>query len=303
MPLPEFPHFVQPDLTNKAEVEAITAQFPPYSDCNFVSFFAWNIHHIGGLARLGDNLVLRFTDYLSDDVFLSLIGKVSIAQTLEQLLDYCAHHHISPTLQLVSQTVVDQLSPPQKSRFIIEPDRDNYDYIISVEDLYEFRTNRYSTKKRFYNRLIRTYGNRLQIELLDPSSTMPEIQRVFEHWQRQTGRLPTETRNERLALERCLVHAKALGVDVHGAYIDDELVAFTVNQLLTQGWAMGHFFKTDPAIDGLSAYLLHNVAQYLHNHHITRLNIEQDLGEAGARTYKLSYHPIDFLQKYSITRA
>ena len=69
--IPEFPEFKKLELSDKEEVEKITSKFPPYSDFNFVSMWSWNIENKIWISQLYGNLVVHFTDYLTDGTFLS----------------------------------------------------------------------------------------------------------------------------------------------------------------------------------------------------------------------------------------
>ena len=72
--LPEFPKFKSIDLTDKKEIEEINKKFPPYSDFNFVSMWCWDIKGEMHISILHDNLVVKFTDYLTGDPFFSFFG-------------------------------------------------------------------------------------------------------------------------------------------------------------------------------------------------------------------------------------
>jgi hypothetical protein len=77
-------------------------------------------------------------------------------------------------------------------------------------------------------------------------------------------------------------------------------VGFCTAELLSHHYAIGHFEKADPTHPGASALMRHRIAHYLHLSGCRYLNAEQDLGDPGLRTSKLSWSPRFFLRKYTI---
>ncbi len=50
--LPKFPNFKKIELSDRKDVENITSRFPPYSDFNFSSLWAWDLEGEMGLSIL-----------------------------------------------------------------------------------------------------------------------------------------------------------------------------------------------------------------------------------------------------------
>src|SRR6185436_18008967 len=85
--LPEFPNFKSLELSDKGAIEAITKKFPPYSDFNFVSMWAWDIKGEVRVSQLYGNLIVRFTDYLTGEPFYSFLGDSKVNETVRALLE------------------------------------------------------------------------------------------------------------------------------------------------------------------------------------------------------------------------
>jgi hypothetical protein len=88
----------------------------------------------------------------------------------------------------------------------------------------------------------------------------------------------------------------------YGIFIDGQLEAFTINELLPSKYAITHFTKADPTKVGVFEFLYHELAKQLHAKGAFYLNREQDLGLEGLRAAKMSWRPIKFLKKYTISR-
>lgn len=72
--IPEFPQFKLIELSDKGSVEKVTQKYLPYSDFDFISMWCWNIKGKIKISKLNNNLVVRFTDYLSGNPFFSFLG-------------------------------------------------------------------------------------------------------------------------------------------------------------------------------------------------------------------------------------
>lgn len=302
--LSNFPIFTPVSLSHKDAIRELARRFPPYSDFNFTSLFSWDIEGVSAVALLHGNLVLRLSDYVSGSPVLSFLGIHMLPETLDTLFDYCRSAPIEPRLQLIGQTVVDSLPPSAADKLTIVEDRDSYDYILSIQELCDFKTSQYGTKKRMYNRLVREHQGRIVCRPLNLSSDtlVRELHDVFEAWQKSQNKTAEDVRSELGAFERCLDHVEDLGVQAYGTYLDGRIIAFTLYEILPGNMAMGHFLKADANIDGVFMHLLHNFAKYLATKGVTLINIEQDLGIEGLRRSKESYHPVKFLKKYTISQ-
>jgi hypothetical protein len=300
--LPVFPNFVALDLSHKKMLRAIAERFPAYSDFNFVSMFSWDTQGTVGVATLYGNLAVRFSGYTDSTTFLSFIGANKVPETIETLLDYCRKAHIPPCLQLIPQSVIDALSASAHTRYTIQEDRDNHDYILSVKNLSEFGTL-YKRKKNAYNRFMRNYSGHFVCKQLDLGSSkiVQQIGKVLADWQRTRGKSDDEVKNEFAAIRKCLKHAKELDVLAYGTFVQDELVGFTLFEMVPGQTAILHFAKANVTFEGVFEHLKHNFAKHLTTMDAKYINYEQDLGVAGMRREKESYKPVDYLKKYTIT--
>ena len=107
--------------------------------------------------------------------------------------------------------------------------------------------------------------------------------------------------NEKAALERLLAISTALHLLGTGVYQHDRLIAFSIVELLGGGYAMGHFAKCDTGFNGLSHYLYQATARATSDRGCRYLNVQEDLGIAGLRAFKMLLRPVSFLKKYAVT--
>ena len=147
--IPEFPQFKKLELSDKQDVEKFTSKYPPYSDFNFVSMWAWNIKDEMRLSVLNDNLVVHFNDYMTGGLFYSFLGNNKVNETAEALLELSKKEGIEPILKLVPENSIKGLDG---KRFKILEDRDHFDYILSTNNLTNYSGSNF---QRHRNKVLR----------------------------------------------------------------------------------------------------------------------------------------------------
>jgi hypothetical protein len=295
--LPIFPAFKKICLDDEVSIKEITQRFAPYSDFNFTSLWAWNTKDCIELAVLNHNLVVKFTDYITQEPFYSFIGTNNVDQTAEKLIEQAISENITPTLKLIPQDTADLMS---KEIFKIEEDIDGFDYVYEMDKLRSYDGNKLRSKRNLYNRFIKSH-NLFEIKILDTLSPIiqKEIMMLFELWAKNKGSAPEETENEKKAFKRVLQLKNLNNMVSIGLYIDNKLVGLIVNEILESEYTILHFEKADESYVGIYSYIMAENAKILCNMHRRRyLNYEQDLGLPGLRLGKKSFRPCHYLKKF-----
>jgi hypothetical protein len=94
--------------------------------------------------------------------------------------------------------------------------------------------------------------------------------------------------------------ADILGLDGVVVIINNRVAAFALGERLNRDTAVCHFEKADPFTEGLYQLVNREFARLLFQE-CRYLNREQDLGDMGLRSAKLSYHPVEMVTKYMVT--
>jgi hypothetical protein len=303
--LPEFPWFKSIDLTDQFAVESLIAGYPPFADFNFVELWCWNRGEQGGISQLDGNLVVRWQDVITGELFLSFIGTNKVERTASKLFAYARERGIEPRLQAVPDIVVDDQGEIGEG-FVVEEDHINSDYLLSVDDWAEMAGKKFKNKRNVLNGLIREHNPELRLLDLEDAEVRAEIMALCYRWAEQRGRADEETAAEFEAIESLLVLAQELKLDrlrVFGAYVGDKLIGFSVNEILPDGYGLGHFAKADYDYPGVFQFILRGACQHLRLHGVKYLNVEADLGDPGLAEAKHLMNPQGRLRKYVIIEA
>ena len=84
----QFPLFKKLTIQDKNEIEEVTRKYPSYSNFNFGTLYSYNINDECEVSFLNNNLVVKFKDYVTGEIFLTFLGNTKVERTIETLLDY-----------------------------------------------------------------------------------------------------------------------------------------------------------------------------------------------------------------------
>jgi hypothetical protein len=295
--IPEFPQFKKLELSDKNDVEKFTSKFPPYSDFNFVSMWSWDIKDGMLLSVLNNNLVVRFSDYLTGEFFYSFLGNNQVNETVKKLLELSKKEGLEMKLKLVPE---DSLKGLDLNKFKTEEDRDNFDYIYDVSLISEYTGAKFSDKRSNVSSYLRKFLN-IRTEILDLKN--PSIQKgvikLDEKWLKQKKEKNIDydfNSSEIVAIEK-FFQSEMLNIISIGIFDYKRLIGYSFFEILPNKYCICHFAKADNLFKDTYDYLIKEGTEILKSRGCIFLNYEQDLGLRGLRKSKMSFRPVNFLKK------
>lgn len=304
--IPTFPHFKPLHLSDRAELEPFVRRFPPYSHIQPTSLLAYDIAHqepakCTQLAWLNGNLVIRSLDFYTMRPYLSFLGDCQVVETVQQLLHYAQAEGLTPELLIVPEVSIQAMREQLDARYQVSEDRACFDYILSAERLRQLASDLQHPKAKELHKFQRQYPTAVArlLDLCQPTE-QEQVWALFDLWADKRRKRADETAVETKALARLLHFAPQLALVTVGVYLEERLVAFTINEAVHDGYYIGHFGKADPAYRGLGLYLECATAQIMAQRGCQFMNYEEDLGSPGLRAYKEALQPVGFLKKYTI---
>lgn len=300
MNLPVFPQFKALELNNQEAVEQITKQFLPYSDHHFAGMWCWDTSSQIKISELNGNIAFILHDYITNEEFYSFLGFNKISETIDALLAQARKSGLTETVKLIPKEIADKVDQQQ---YHVEGDRDNYDYIINVSDAIDLGARKNKSTRKSIRNFEDLYSSKSNIRLLDlgEEADLEIIFELFEVWGAKKRIDQSEVDAERIAITRYLEVAPHVKTQTVGLFVDQGLIGFSVDEIVNNDYAMGHFHKVNVDYKGAYQYLDYAVNLELHKKGIRYINIEQDLGMENLRTAKLGHHPYKMLEKYSVS--
>lgn len=263
------------------------------SDYSFINLWAWCEEY--GLRWAWDNDLVWIKQSFPEVFLWAPVGPW-------QDVDWKANIEINSAGRLEFIRVPEQLANLWRESFaesiVVKEERGHWDYVYGREDLVNLAGNRYHKKKNLFNQFNKKYEYQyvpLGPDLVEHAMGM---QADWCTWRdcESSDILSAENR----AVFRTLRDWELLDHKLGGAImVQDEMVAYTVAEAISDDTVVIHFEKGDTQYKGVyqavnQMFLAHSGQPF------SFVNREQDLNDEGLRKAKLSYHPVDFLRKYGV---
>lgn len=183
--------------------------------------------------------------------------------------------------------------------FELEGNRDNYDYVYTVERLSTLSGRKLHGKRNHIARF--KDNNDWSYEPLDISNKA-ECSKMAELWiTMREDKWNEDMSSEMEALQRALKYFDELGLIGGVLRKNGDIVAFSIGEKLNKDTLVVHFEKAYPDLQG--AYPMINQQLILNEGQSYKyVNREEDTGDLGLRKAKLSYYPEFLVEKYTATR-
>ncbi len=301
MSIPTFPSFQKLIVEHEHSVKSALVGFKPYSDFDFTSLWSWDIQESIAVSALHENIVFLFSDYLTKDMFFSFLGKNEIDATIKILLEHSFKQGYGTSLKLIPGEIVDLIKDPGTCEVVA--DRDNFDYILHLPTMVDIRARRNKSRRRKVELFDSLYGDHVSVRgLVINKESLDRLLGLFDTWASTKNIANTEIQSEREAIVRLFQLPVPNKLQLTAIFLGDELIGFSIDELLNKNYALGHFIKANTKYLGVFQYLEHQVNLNLTNQGIEFLNIEQDLGIEALRMSKLGQHPCTLLEKFTLTK-
>ena len=195
---------------------------------------------------------------------------------------------------------VEEIYPGQ---FKFCPDRDGFDYLYEIDHLADLKGKKYQQKRNHIHRFLESCPD-WRAEPITPD-WIPACRDLLDRWYRSHLEADPHMQYhlEQLALDRAFRNYDALGLDGLVLLNGDRPIAMTIGSLLTPGVYDVNFEKALGEVPGDYAMINRTFARYIREKYpqVQYLDREDDLGLAGLRKAKESYHPDRMVEQYWCT--
>jgi uncharacterized protein len=263
----------------------------------FTSLFIWrkgcNIEY----AIVDNALIIKKTGFDNSTYFMQPIGFTSSSLTdiIHKLSIYKTEHNMDYLFKDAESPFIFELNEAYPEKFLIEEDRNNFDYIYNTSDLINLSGRRYHGQKNHYN----YFKNNYKYDIVPiTKGVVSDCISVAREWCYKND-CKDFLLYELYAIEEILNHEEELDFNHMAVYVEDKLSAFTIGERVNSDMCIIHIEKADDSIQGLYNFVNRTFLETEFSH-VPFVNREQDLGIEGLRRAKLSYHPFKLEPKYSV---
>jgi uncharacterized protein len=301
MSFPIFPEFKTLTETDFEAFQNFIKKFPPSSDFNLAGLWSYNVDNNASISLLNNNLVLRLNDYVTNEPFYTYLGTNKTNETINILLKFCKQKKVMKYLKLVLEDNFKKEKNISLS-FVISEDRDNFDYIYSLAETSTLVGSKYQKQRGWINKLLKTYPNiKISQMDLDNIKDRQQIIKLFTLWGENKKLDNNDTEHELKALIKLIESRKYFNLILLGIFDKYEIIGFSLSEILENQYSMMHFVKANVNYFGVFQLIFRETAKIHLKHGAIYLNREQDLGIDSLRAAKLSWNPISFFKKYTIS--
>lgn len=290
MEIPIYPAARELVLADKPHLdERLRHLSPRVSELSFANLYLFRRAHSYRLTRIDEVPVILGNGYSGEPYFLPPLDAAPAAA-----LNYLLQQGM--TLYGADDEFIRRHCAGAGMEII--EDRDNFDYLYLRAELADLSGSRYHKKKNRINYLLR--HAHVTVEVFGELHVEGAL-RLLDGWQR----IKVQEGKKSLALE---VEAAAEAVRLYRdvglqgvvALVGGEVKAFALGERLNEQTSVCHFEKADLYMEGLSQFVDREFNSLLFTDCMF-VNREQDLGDAGLRAAKMTYHPIELIKKYRVT--
>ncbi|BCS53148.1 DUF2156 domain-containing protein [Geobacter sp. SVR] len=291
MQIPVYPDSRALALDDKVLLDPLLGSLQPQvSELTFAGLYLFMSAHRYRLARIDESLIILGRGYDGREYFLPPLGG-DISAALQVLFADGRELYGADDAFAVNYLTGEDLQ--------VSEDRDSFDYVYLRDELASLPGNRFHKKKNRISYFSRRYDYRTE-QYQDRHRDGCLV--LLEEWRRSV----VEADNPSLEAE---VEATAMALKLSGelglegvvVLVADSVKAFSLGERLRNDTAVCHFEKADPFMEGLSQLVNREFSRMLFQD-CRYINREQDLGDQGLRSAKLSYHPVEMIRKYRASR-
>lgn len=219
--------------------------------------------------------------------------------SIDELRHYLHELERPLVIKKAHRTVMDAIAALYPSAVSADEARNDFDYVYDFDSLKTLKGNAYHKKRNHVNKFMKTSPDWAYQPIT--TGNTPEVLACLDRWcDERDCRSDSDLFHERLAIEDALENRETLGFNGGLIRVGGAVEAFTLAEQLNPDTTVIHIEKANARIDGLYAAMnqlyLENCPQP------TKLvNREQDMGIENLRKAKESYHPVGFVEKYTLT--
>lgn len=262
------------------------------STYNFTNMFIWS--DSGITYDVTDGCLFLFFQGDRRPVSASFpVGDGDKASAIRRVSSYIQGEGLTPVFRNLSEEMVAEMETLFPGCFAFIEDRNDADYIYETEKLIHLSGKSLHGKRNHFNYFKKNYEYAYKTLT---KADMPACLSLYDRWVLEKEDLRW-SQGSREATKRLLENFDALPVCGGGILMNDELVAFTIGEQVSEDMVLVHL---EFAADYRGLFNVIN-SEFLKNEweSLPFVNREEDMGLAGLRQAKLAYRPIRLLQKFN----
>lgn len=265
---------------------------PEISEFTFTNLYCWRDAYSIKISRLEDFLICSCSKDASR-LFFAPLGAGESKQAIKEILGQFPTAKFFRLPEKVAGTF------NQEPGFQVQEDRDSFDYVYRRKDLVELKGKKFDAKRNFIKRFYKQYNPVCRIaSQLDAENCIA----FSNEWcDDKACDADISLRREKQAIIEMLKNCHTLNILGAVIEIEGRIKAFSIGEALNDTTFVVHAEKALAKFTGIYQ-ALNNFFVSIVPQGFQFVNREQDLGLDNLRKAKMSYQPISFVKKYTLSK-
>lgn len=234
-------------------------------------------------------------DYFGVTAFPMPLGG-DYAAALEEIRAYCRAAGIPMVICTAAAGDVARIKALY--RVELRPEPDWGDYLYLTEDLAAMSGRRYHGQRNHINFFMKTNPD-YAIEPIT-AENLPDVRDFFSVYRAGPQKDSALFREEQEKVGELLERYEQYRQEGLALRAGGRIIAFAIGEVLGDTYFV-HIEKTDQSVRGANQMMAMSCARHYLDKGVRYVNREEDVGDPGLRTSKLSYHPHIVLEKFTVT--
>ena len=262
---------------------------------------------IGGVFMWRDFFCMEYAIICKTLVFkMKYLGGVTaftvpLGTNTEEAIAELAQFCLKENMPLIFCTATREDLPviSKKYEYTYTSEKDWADYIYDAEELSTFSGRKFNGQRNHINYFVNTYPDYTVLPVTEEN--LPEITAFYEWFKEGTDDKGTPVfAEERRKVSEVLENFEAYGQQGCVVYAGGKVVAFAIGERVGDTLYV-HIEKADASCRGAYPMIVREFVRMYDSCGVKYVNREDDSGDEGLRKSKLSYHPVDIVEKYTLT--
>ena len=177
------------------------------------------------------------------------------------------------------------------------------DYIYTTRELIDLKGKNFDSKRNKANFFAKNYDN--SVENFDFEKHASDCLKLVDLWSEQKAGVVADSWRYELEAETevaktVITFSRQLGVKGVVLKVEGKVAGVSLGEPLTSEVCSNIIEKTNPALNGASAFIFREFAKYWSEYRF--VNAQDDFGVDYLKSVKLSYHPVRLLKSYCLEK-
>ena len=266
------------------------------SDYTIGAMYMWRDFYQTSFTVYNDMILykVKFLDRIS---FTIPVGGGSLPKAMDAIREYCKANDMPMWFCTVPEEGVSILV----NEFGGQPctsNRDWADYLYNADDLADMAGRKYSGQRNHINKFKKLYPNYTYQRMT--SENIPRVIDFLIDYEKNHGKEASLAQEELTRTLELIPHLERFGLPGAFIEVDGVIVAMAIGEIV-KDTLYCHIEKANREYPGSYQMIVKEFSHDMRaNFGIQFINREEDVGDPGLRTSKLSYHPTALLDKFCV---